>query len=175
MSPSSPSARRFRHHEDAAIRIGASPAEAFAFLDDPHHLSAHMDSSSPMMAGGSMRIETDALRGRAVGSRIRLAGKVLGITLELDEIVVEHEPPHHKVWETVGTPRLVIIGAYRMGFEVEPVDTASRVRVWIDYDLPEARVTHWLGRIFGRLYARWCTVRMLRDVERHVSSHAVDA
>lgn len=175
MNPSAPSARRFSHHEEAAVRVRASLAEAFEFLDDPHHLSAHMDSSSPMMAGGSMRIETDGLRGRAVGSHIRLAGKVLGIALELDEVVVEHEPPRRKVWETLGKPRLLIIGGYRMGFEVEPVDDASRVRLWIDYDLPDGRLVHWLGRMLGRFYARWCTDRMLRQVDRHFPVPAVDA
>lgn len=175
MNPLSTTARRLPYHEESTICVHASPANAFAFLDDPLNLSAHMESSSPMMAGGSMHVEMDALHGRAVGSRIRLTGRILGVVLEVDEVVVQREVPTCKVWETLGTPLLLVIGVYRMGFEVEPVDGGSRVRLWIDYDLPRDRVGRWMGRMFGRTYARWCTDRMLRHVGRHFSSHTTGA
>jgi hypothetical protein len=36
----------------------------------------------------------------------------------------------------------------------------SRLRVFIDYDLPHRGPGRWLGKLFGKAYARWCTERM---------------
>lgn len=65
--------------------------------------------------------DMDAAQGRAIGSHIRMQGKMLGLTLSPDEIVIRHEPPAIKVWKTIGSPRLLIIGHYEMGYEVRPV------------------------------------------------------
>jgi hypothetical protein len=147
-------------HVESVIETGLAPAEAFARLDDHRRLAAHMQSRSPMLAGSSMRIETDAQQGRGIGSRIRLSGQVLGLELFVEEAVVEYLPPRRKVWQTTGEPRLLVIGRYRMGFEVQPCGVGSRVGLWIDYELPRVGVA-WLGRRLGRFYARWCTSRML--------------
>ena len=114
-----------------------------------------------MMAGASMRIATDALNGQAVGSRIALSGRVLGIGLAAEEAVTAYDPPRRKVWQTLGEPHLLVIGAYRMGFEVGPCEGGSRVALWIDYDLPRRGIGRWLGRWFGRWYAKWCVAQML--------------
>ena len=89
-----------------------------------------------MTAGASMRIDTDSLGGKAVGSMIRMTGRMLGMNLVLDEVVTERTPPHRKVWVTVGEPRLLVVGGYRMGFEIAPQGNASRLAVFIDYRLP---------------------------------------
>src|ERR1044071_1324293 len=119
-----------QHAEHVKI-VNGSVAQVFDWLDDQTRLSQHMEKRSWKMGWGKMAIELDGQRGRAVGSHIVLHGRVLGIRLYLDEVVVEHEPPHRKSWETVGEPRLVVIGAYRMGFELEPVGAAARLRVEI--------------------------------------------
>lgn len=153
-------------HEEVAIGLGMPPAEAFARLDGPLRLAAHMASSSSMMAGASMRIETDAAHGQAIGSHIRLSGRVLGLDLLVEEEVTEYAPPWRKAWRTLGEPRLLVIGAYGMGFEVEPREGGSRVRLWIDYELPSRGPARWLGRLLGGVYARWCTARMLPAAAR---------
>ena len=77
-----------------------APAEqAFAHLDDFAALSAHMEKRSAMMIGSRMRIATDGLGGRAVGSRVRMEGRVLGMALRLEEVVTERQPPVRKAWE----------------------------------------------------------------------------
>jgi hypothetical protein len=88
-------------------------------------------------------------------------------------VVTECAPPRRKVWETVGTPRLLVIGPYRMGFEVSPEGAAgSRLRVFIDYALPTGAPARWLGRALGGAYARWCTHRMVRDAVSHFGAGA---
>jgi hypothetical protein len=88
-----------------------------------------MRQSSWMMAGSRLAIELDASEGRTVGGRIRLSGRVLGIPLAVEEIVTERHSPLRKVWETTGTPRLLVIGQYRMGYEITPQGNASLLRV----------------------------------------------
>ena len=113
-----------------------------------------------------MGIEVDEGHGQRVGSRIRIAGSVLGISLAVDETVIERDPPRRKVWETTGIPRLLVVGPYRMGFEITPTDDAARLRVFIDYSLPVGFVSRWLGYLFAGYYAKWCTKRMVDDAAK---------
>lgn len=148
-------------HAAAQGLVAASPQELFEHLDDPLHLARHMERRSMAMMGSSMRIDTDAQRGRVVGSLIRMHGRMMGIPLELEEIVIERDPPRGKAWQTIGEPRLVVIGPYRMGFTIEPASAGGLLTVWIDYQLPASRLGRWLGRPLAPLYARWCCQRML--------------
>lgn len=136
-------------HKEASVRVNAPPAQLFAFMDDPRHLAAHMSKSSWMMAGSSMAIETDAGGGTKVGSHIRMNGRVMGLTLALDEVVTEHRPPERKSWQTVGSPRLIVIGPYELGFDIEPLEQGSHLRVFIEYSLPYRGLSRFLGMLFG--------------------------
>jgi hypothetical protein len=125
------------------------------------------------MGWGRLRLHLDERAGRAVGSRIRLEGRVFGVRLALEEVVTEHAPPTRKVWVTVGTPRLLVIGRYRMGFALVPASVSASgdgsdevtLTVFIDYTLPGRGLSRLLGWLFGHWYARWCTPRMLADAE----------
>jgi hypothetical protein len=116
-----------------------------------------------------MTLESDAGQGKEVGSRLRLHGIVCGLRLSMEEAVVERTPPYRKFWETIGEPRLLVIGRYRMGFEIEALGSSSRLTVFIEYDRPSASATRWLGVLFGGRYARWCTERMANDAARLIS------
>jgi hypothetical protein len=154
------------NRDEARALVSASPSALFEQLDDHRRLSAHMEKSSWMMLGSKMELRLDAGGGRAVGSRIRLVGRVLGVPLSVEETVTERTPPARKVWETLGTPRLLVIGPYRMGFEIAPVGAQSQLRVFIEYALPEGP-THWLARALAAPYARWCVRRMVNDAAMH--------
>lgn len=160
-------------HEEHSATINASAERVFDQLDDQTRLSEHMSKRSWKMGWGRMETVLDAQHGRSVGSHIVLRGRVFGIPLYLDEVVTMREPPLKKTWETVGDPRLLVIGRYRMGFALRPDGTSARLRVAIDYELPAKRIPHLLGRLFGRSYAKWCTRQMVRDAQhsfRHVRS-----
>ena len=160
--------RTYAQHLEKAAPVEAQAEEVFAFLDDHSRLVAHMDRPSPMMFGGQMRASTDEGRGQTVGSHIRVEGRVLGIRLELDEAVTVREPPFRKFWETTHEPRLLVIGQYRLGFEIKPKARQSELRVSIDYDLPVRG--RWLGDLFGQMYAKWCVDQMLTDTQRHFAT-----
>ena len=150
-------------HFESDVELNAPANAVFSHLDDHSRLSAHMSQSSWMMVGSRMAIELDATEGRAVGAIIRLRGRVLGIPLCVEQIVTERSPPLRKIWETTGRPQLLVIGPYRMGFEITSKGQSSQLRVFIDYALPDGLISHWLGRLFGNVYARWCTQRMADD------------
>ena len=117
-----------------------------------------------------MSINVDADDGRVVGSKISMQGRMMGIPLSLEEVITERQVPARKVWQTIGTPNLVIMAHYRMGFEFTPSGDASLVRVFIDYSLPTTAPGLWLGRLLGRAYARWCTKQMANDAVKHFNN-----
>lgn len=80
----------------ATATVNGTVGEVFAALDDHKRLAGHMEKRSLMMAGTRMEIETDNLRGQALGSEIRLHGRVLGISLSVTEKVVDCTPPFRK-------------------------------------------------------------------------------
>ena len=157
------------HHERTA-RVAAPSDQVFAYLDNPKALAEHMGESSMMMMGSRMSIDVDADGGRVVGSTIRMQGRMMGTPLSLEEVITERLVPSKKVWQTIGTPNLVIMAHYRMGFELTPSGDASLVRVFIDYSLPTTAPGSWLGRLLGGAYARWCTKQMASGAARHFDS-----
>jgi hypothetical protein len=160
------SARGFLLHSECSVVLNASVETAFSYLDDFRKLSAHMERSSGMMMGSRMTIEMDGRAGRVVGARVRMRGTRMGLRLELEEVVTEREPPFRKAWETVEA-RLLVIGQYRLGFELSPQGDASKLRVFIDYSFPQKPPARWLGQLFSSAYARWCTERMARDASSY--------
>lgn len=154
-----------KRHTEAAARVAASPHRVFAHLDDQTRLAEHMSKPSLIMGGGKMTYDFDEQKGQAVGSHIRLGGSAFGVRLYLDEMVTERTPPRHKVWRTVGQPKLIVVDSYEMGFDISVVDRGSALRVWIDYELPPrglGRIVPWLGDA----YARWCVGQMVNDAVR---------
>lgn len=164
-------APNFPRHYESTVTLAAPPEVAFAYLDDFKKLSAHMEKPSTMTMGSRMAISTDALDGRALGSRVHMEGRVCGLAVSLDEVVTEREPPFTKAWQTIRT-RLLVIDRYRLGFALSPSGDGSRLRVFIDYDLPHQGINRWLGKVFGRTYARWCTEQMVGDAATRFNTAA---
>lgn len=109
-----------------------------------------------------MSTQVDELGGHAVGSHIRMTGRVIGIPVGLDEAITLREPPHTKQWATQGIPKLIVIGSYAITVGLEPRGEATSMRVALDYDLPTKH--RWLGQLFGRAYADWCIRQIVHDV-----------
>lgn len=164
----------FARHHETTTTLRASAEAAFEYLDDFRNLSAHMERPSAMMLGSRMEISTDGGGGRSVGSRVRMSGRVLGMRLSLEEVVVEREPPVRKTWETVES-RLVVIGQYRLGFELKPQSDECLLRVFIDYDLPRGAFARLAAAPFAGSYARWCTERMAHDARERFGSSSTGA
>lgn len=140
----------------------APPSEVFAHVDDHARFYAHVVSLS-RLAGG-LRLEMDAQQGRAVGSQMRLSGRFFGKRLALEEVVTRREPPRLKEWETVGEPRFLFVGPYRMAVHVDPEGEGSRLRFALDYEAPAGSGP--LRRALCRSYAKTCAREMLKQARR---------
>jgi hypothetical protein len=158
-------------HEEARCEVRASAADAFDHIDRPERLSSHMSRKSWRLGGSSMSIKTDAQGGRSVGSHIWLDGRMLGISLGVECVVVKRVTNRVKAWETVGTPRLLVIGPYRMSVGIVPRKDHCTVTIAIDYALPSAAWERILGSAFGHMYARWCVRQMARDLAARFGSN----
>lgn len=158
--------------QSATATITTSAEALFAYLDDQASLGSHMEKPSMMMMGGTMHYILDAAAGRAVGSVIRMEGRFLWIGLTVEEVVTERDPPRRKSWQTRGVPRLIIMGGYRMGFQIAPQNDAQLLSVAIDYDWPASGIGRMLAALLARTYARWCVGRMARDAARHFRQDA---
>lgn len=157
----------FERHDECSRIVAASVEAVFAHADDFRRLSSHMSGSSWMMAGVRMEYTFDDGGGRTVGAIVRMHGNLLGVGLALEERVIERLPPQRKVWMTTAPPQLLVIGSYRMGFDVTDRDGETLLSVFIDYDLPAKWPARGMGHVFAGMYARWCTRRMADDTVRH--------
>lgn len=157
----------YLHSDEATAEVRTAAAALFDYLDDQALLASHMEQPSLMMMGGRMTYEFDAANGRAVGSIIKMGGSIFGIKLFVEEVVTEHHRPVRKAWETRGRPRILIIGAYRMGFEITPSGEISSLRVFIQYNRPPSTIGRLLCPLFAPIYARWCVTRMATDAKRN--------
>jgi carbon monoxide dehydrogenase subunit G len=156
------------NHYEECVTVSAPPQQVFTFIDDHKSFSSHMNNSSWMMMGGKMETQVDTNKGQKVGSHITMSGSVLGIPLYLDEVVVEYNPYRKKVWKTVGSPSLIIIGNYQMSVELLPYNGQSRLRVSIDYEMPQG-IKKLLGYLLAKPYAKWCVRQMVSGVKSKFS------
>ena len=173
----------YPYHAESHGRLRASAGRVFAHLDDHARLAVHMNRRSWRMGWSRMKLHLDQGAGRVVGSRIRLEGRVLGVRLSLEEVITVRTRPTRKVWATVGSPRLLVIGPYRMGFGLVPAGVGAtggesnevKLTVFIDYTLPDRGISRLLGRLFGHRYARWCTETMVADARAAFATTAPSA
>lgn len=120
------------------------------------------------MMGSRMFTEIDSTQGKAVGSKIIMRGKMIGIPLFVNEEITERIPHFKKTWETRGTQKLVILDQYRMGFLLKPEGNAStKLTVFIDYNIPPSGFKHLLAVPAAKMYAKWCSESMVKDAEAH--------
>ena len=155
-----PASMPYRFERD--VVLAAEPAAVFDHLDDHRRLAAHMEQRSWRLGFGRLALNTSA---DATGRQVLVwRGRVLGLPIDVTEVVIERSPPHRKRWQTIGTPRLWVVGGYTMGFDVAVHVGGSQVRIDIEYTLPERGALHVVGRLIGHHYARWCVTRMIEDI-----------
>jgi hypothetical protein len=162
----------YAHHVELGETLQIAPHELFGRLDNPERLGRHMSRSSWMMLGGRMHYQFDEARGSRVGSVIAMRGRILGVRVDLQEVVIERSEPSRKVWETIGEPRLLVIGAYRMGFDIKPDEGNSRLDGFLDYNLPRSGMTRLLAALLGDIYARWCVGAIIEDARAPATDSA---
>jgi hypothetical protein len=136
--------------------------DVFSRLDDIDRLARHMSHRSAAMFGSRLELIVDKTTS-GVGQLYQWRGRVLGMRIAIDERVTVYRPPYEKRWCTVGSPQLIIIAGYCMGFVVRETTDGTSIRLRLEYELPLRGIGRLAGRLFGEQYARWCVDRMAAD------------
>jgi hypothetical protein len=147
----------YTHHAEANKVVDRPMHQVFARLDDLVWQSAVRHSGRISLS----TVQVDERMGRKVGSLNMLEARFFGMRLVREEVVIERVPPARKRWITVGEPRMLVIGSYRMGFDLASVHGGTRVTVVMDYNLPSRGLGIIIGRLFSRAYANSRTREVL--------------
>ena len=154
------------------VTIEAPAERVFAYVDDIRNLARHMSEGRSMaMMGSKLKLEIMTPEPTDVGAVYRYSGRMVGLPIDFSETVTRYVVGREKVWQTIGTPQLLIIGGYEMRVLVEPVSArSSRLTIGIDYELPRALIGRLLGWVLAGTYSRWCLSSMTEgaklDLER---------
>jgi hypothetical protein len=152
----------------ATVRIDGPAPAVFAFMDDFSNLGGHMNKRSMAMMGSRLQLDRLSAQATGVGARYRWHGRVLGLALDLTEVVTEWVPDRRKAWQTAGEPRLIVMAGYRMAFTISPTGAGSVLTVEIEYDIPPSPVGRLMSWLLADAYSRWCLRRMCRDAKAAV-------
>lgn len=154
------------------VEIDAPPSEVFAYLDDIGNIGMHMSKSSMAMMGGKITTEVISRVRSGRGTTYRLKGSVLGIPIDITETVTEWIENREKTWETVGSPKIIVMSWYRMHLVLTPLKKRTKVFFEIEYGLPESFFGKLLGRLLARRYADWCLRRATDDAKLAIGHNA---
>jgi hypothetical protein len=137
-------------------------------MDDVAITGGHMTKSSSMMMGSKLQFEWLSKNHRGLNSQYRWTGSMMGIVMDFTVIVTRWTPGKEKVWETIGTTKLLIYSWYKMHLVLEPQKTATNVTLSITYERPKTFWSRLISILFADIYCAWCLRQMLRDAHRHV-------
>lgn len=152
------------------IIINAPVEKVFRFMDDLAKTGMHMSERSMMMMGKKLKIEHLPSPEKGVGAIFRWTGKMMGLSIDFTETVTLWKENEEKVWETIGSPQMIILGWYRMRLTTEPSEKGTRVSLEIQYTLPIVFFYKLLSLVFARWYADWCLGSMLGDTKKALES-----
>jgi hypothetical protein len=155
------------------ILILAPVEKVFAFMDDLTQTGMHMSERSMMMMGSKLELERLPGPEKGVGATFRWSGKVLGLPVDFTETVTYWKENEGKVWETVGSPLMIILGWYRIRLITKPNGEGTSVSLEIEYEPPKGFFYTLLSAVFSRWYAVWCLSKMLGDTKRTLEKEKV--
>lgn len=139
--------------------------EVFKTIDDLGVTGMHMTQSSAMMMGSKLHLEFLTENNSGLGSIYRWYGKMLGLKMDFTVEVTKWINGEEKIWETVGTPTLIIYSWYRMHLKVLPLSTGAQAELSISYKKPRGFFNKILSFFFADWYCRWCLKKMLGDAK----------
>jgi hypothetical protein len=90
-----------------------------------------------MMMGSKLKLEILTLASTGVGATYRYSGRMLGLTIDVCETVMQYIPGRAKLGHIFGEPQLLIVSHYEIGGTADPLSAdASRSMISFGYELP---------------------------------------
>lgn len=152
----------------------ASPEVVFDHLDDLGVTGMHMTQSSMMMMGSKLDVTFLTEKKKGLGTKYRWTGKMMGIKMDFTVEVTKWITGVGKIWETIGTPRLIIYSWYRMALKLSPKGDGTEATMSIAYEKPNGFFNKILCFLFADWYCRWCLKNMLGDCKRLLETQSME-
>lgn len=149
------------------IIINAPLEIVFARMDDLSKTGMHMSNSSMMMMGSKLMLEQLPGPSQGLGASFHWSGSVMGMPIDITETVTKWVVNKEKIWETIGTPKIIILGWYRMILKTEAVKEGTEASLQIDYTKPRGAFRIILYYLLSHWYCNWCLNNMLNDTKIH--------
>lgn len=146
------------------VTINAPADSIFAFMDDVNNTGMHMTESNAPMMGSKLSLEWLTPHHTGLSSKYRWQGKVMGMKMDFTVEVTKWVQGKEKVWESMGTAKMIVISWYRMYLILTPLpDGSTKAELGIYYTKPKKL----LGFFLGKSYAKWCVKSMLKDTKKY--------
>lgn len=152
------------------IIIKAPVEKVFSLMDDLSKTGMHMSERSVMMMGSKLTLEHLPSPEKGVGAKYRWKGKMMGFRLDFTVEVTKWIENKEKIWQTIGTPRLIILGQYLMRLKTEPQTEGTLASLEIEYTRPPGLFYGLLSLLLARSYANWCVNQMLNDSKKSLEA-----
>ena len=152
--------------EQYKVEIFAPPDKVFAYMDDINNVGWHMSGEGAMpMMGSRLQLEViDDSEG--IGATYRWKGSVMGMAIDIKEIVTNWTAGREKTWRTIEKPKMIVMSDYTMHLLLTPIERGTDVLFEIDYSLPKTPWGWMIGKLLARKYAKWCLQRACNDAKK---------
>ena len=148
-----------------------SPAEkVFAYMDNLGNTGMHMMENSAMMMGSKLQLQQLSQNATGLNSKFRWFGKMMGFSMDFTVVVTKWITDQEKIWETVGTAKMIILKWYRMGLVISNEGQNTKAELSIAYTTPDNIFLRFISFFLAPWYANWCLNNMLKDSKKHLEA-----
>lgn len=151
------------HIKTQSILIHSDVHKIFTYMDNLGNTGMHMTKSSMPMMGSKLQLEQLSESATGLNSKFRWFGKIMGLRMDFTVVVTTWIKDSEKVWETIGTAKMIILSWYRMRLFLSPEGTNTLTELSIDYTLPKNIFFKVIAFFLAPWYANWCLDNMLQD------------
>src|SRR5689334_281254 len=139
-----------------SVLIHSAPEKVFIYMDNLGNTGMHMMESSAMMMGSKLQLEQLSKNRTGLDSKFRWYGKMMGLKMDFTVVVTKWIKSREKVWETVGKPKMIILGWYQMHLLLSSLGGGTLAELSISYTYPQHVFGKILAFFFSRWYGNWC-------------------
>ena len=148
------------------IIIQVVPEKVFAYMDNINNTGMHMTKSSKPMMGSKLELKQLSENATRLNSKFRWFGKMIWFTMDFTVVVTKWIKDKEKVWETIGTAKMIIMDRYQMRLVISPEGGNTKAELSIAYTKPKNIFFKVIAFFFAQLYANWCLSNMLQDSKK---------
>ena len=137
-------------------------------MDNLGNTGMHMMNRSGMMMGSKLDLQQLSENATGPDAKFRWTGNMLGYSMDFTVAVTKWIKDKEKVWETIGTARVMIFCWYQMRLLLSTLNDGTLAELSISYERATEPMGAFLSLIFAPWYANWCLKNMLEDSKKNL-------